>query len=113
MNCLMSARSTKARSIAPVMFDVVRMHTFLNSLIASICVRSALTTRIESEGSAPESAEVRAVVSDSTSSMSTQTNASSSATISRMVAKSFMTSFPDSENHFENSEWALISTSWP
>lgn len=32
MYCLMSARSTNARSIASVMFDVVMTMTFLNCL---------------------------------------------------------------------------------
>ena len=45
MNCLMSARSTKAMSMAPVMFEVVRMSTLRCFLILSICVSMALTTR--------------------------------------------------------------------
>ena len=39
----MSARSTKARSMAPVMLDVVRMRTFDAFLMLSSWVRSAFT----------------------------------------------------------------------
>lgn len=53
MYCLMSARSRNAQSMADVMLDVVRIRTLLNFRIWSNCVRTALTTRRESLGSAP------------------------------------------------------------
>jgi hypothetical protein len=57
--------------------------------------------------------EVRAVVSDSTSSINTHTSESFSSTSSRMCVNSLITSFPLSENHLENSECALISINCP
>ena len=55
----------------------------------------------------------RAAVNDSTSSISTQTRASSSSTMSLIWSKSLVTSLPDSENHLENRECALISRRYP
>jgi hypothetical protein len=43
--------------------------------------------------------------------MRTTTNVVSSSTKSVIFANNFPTNFPDSENHLENSEWELISTS--
>ena len=54
MNFLISALSTKARSMDPVMFDVVRTNTLGYLFMLSICVSTALTTLMASEGSFPE-----------------------------------------------------------
>ena len=84
----MSALSTKAPSMAPVMLEVVNINTFGAILIWSSCVSSAFTTlRVDHQmcivnnglilhlmaslGSDPEA--FLAAVSDSTSSMRTQT----------------------------------------
>jgi len=56
---------------------------------------------------------LRALVSDSTSSISTNTSAPSSSTSSVIFEKSFDTSLPLSLNHFEKRLWALTSTSCP
>mmetsp|Transcript_1515 Transcript_1515/g.5972 ORF Transcript_1515/g.5972 Transcript_1515/m.5972 type:complete len:206 (-) Transcript_1515:277-894(-) len=96
--------------MASVMLDVARMRTFGLARSASSCVSSAFTTRTESLGSAPAMAACRAPDRDSTSSMSTITSESSSATRSLMWSKSLPTSFPDSENQRENSEWLLTSS---
>ena len=58
-------------------------------------------------------APVRAAVKDSTSSISTQTNASWSSTMSLMWSNNFVTNLPDSLNHLLNNEWALISSKKP
>ena len=58
--------STKARSIAPVTLEVVRIRTLGNRLMWSICVRSALTTLMASEGSLPDMADFLAEVRLST-----------------------------------------------
>jgi hypothetical protein len=68
MNCLISALSTKARSMAPVMLDVVKMMTLGCSRSLSSCVSRAFTTRIASDGSVPERAAFLAAVRLSTSS---------------------------------------------
>mmetsp|Transcript_47335 Transcript_47335/g.111618 ORF Transcript_47335/g.111618 Transcript_47335/m.111618 type:complete len:279 (+) Transcript_47335:128-964(+) len=113
MYCLMSARSTKARSIASVMLEVVMTITLRFSLSWSIWVRRALTTRMASEGSLPLRADLRAAVSDSTSSMRTTTKVSSSSTRSLIESNSLFTSFPLSLNHLEKSECAFTSTNCP
>jgi len=89
MNCLISARSTKARSMASVMLDVVIINTLGFSRSLSICVSSAFTERIASDGSEPAMAAFRAAVRLSTSSMRTQTKESSSSTCSPIFANSF------------------------
>ena len=58
--------STKARSIAPVTFDVVSMMTLGCRLIWSICVSRAFTTLIASDGSLPDITDWRAAVKLST-----------------------------------------------
>mmetsp|Transcript_16111 Transcript_16111/g.45594 ORF Transcript_16111/g.45594 Transcript_16111/m.45594 type:complete len:239 (-) Transcript_16111:383-1099(-) len=106
-----SARSTNARSIASVILLVVKMITFLRDLSLSICVRSAFTTRIESDGSEPDTAAERAAASDSTSSIRIQTRVLLSSASSWMYEKSFPTNLPLSENHLLNRECELISSS--
>lgn len=135
MYCLISARSTNAESavsgaredhlpMAWAMLDVAMISTFLRCLSLSSWVRRALTTLNASDGSEPAIAPARAAVRLSTSSVvsnvrcgnlpiKTTTNPLSSSTISVTVENSFCTSFPDSENHFENSECELISTILP
>mmetsp|Transcript_12490 Transcript_12490/g.40311 ORF Transcript_12490/g.40311 Transcript_12490/m.40311 type:complete len:252 (+) Transcript_12490:186-941(+) len=108
--CLMSARSMKAASTAAGKLEVVRTIAFGKRLSWSSCVSSALTTRTASEGSFEPIAESRARVSDSTSSISTQTSASPSSSSSVMRANIPCTILPDSENHFEKSECAFTST---
>lgn len=66
MKALMSARSTKARSTASVMLDVVSSITFGLFLRASSCVRSAFTARMASDGSDPDTAAFLAAVRLST-----------------------------------------------
>lgn len=51
--CLISALSTKAKSIVPVIFEVAKIKILEYVLILSICVSSAFTTLIESDGSFP------------------------------------------------------------
>lgn len=62
----MTYLSTNAKSIAPVMLDVVRMRTFGYLLSWSICVRTEFTTLIASDGSLPDIADFRAAVRLST-----------------------------------------------
>ena len=49
--CLISARSTKAKSMASVMLEVVKINTFGYLFSLSICVSRAFTARMASEGS--------------------------------------------------------------
>ncbi len=96
--------SLKAASMDDTMFDVDRISTFFRLRRESSDVSTALTTRTASPGSLLFKDELRAPVIDSTSSIRTMTNVSSSDAVSEICSKSFITSFPDSENHFENSE---------
>ena len=106
----MSARSTNARSMACVMLDVVSTMTLGLCRSASICVKSAFTTRMASLGSEPLAAAARAAASDSTSSTSTKTRHDSSSHKSPIFSNRRETSLPLSENHRLNSECALTST---
>mmetsp|Transcript_15212 Transcript_15212/g.39541 ORF Transcript_15212/g.39541 Transcript_15212/m.39541 type:complete len:336 (+) Transcript_15212:2350-3357(+) len=113
MYSVRSARSEKAASSACVMFDVASTSTFGQFLSESSCVSTAFTTRTASDGSVPFSAAAREATSDSTSSISTETNVSRSSTSSRTLAKTAPTSLPDSENHLEKSECAFSSIRCP
>jgi len=109
--CFTSALSTKARSIAPVILEVVRMRTFGEFFILSNWVRRALTTLIASLGSDPHMEFFLAAVRDSTSSMSTHTNELVSSINLLISVNIFCTSLLDSENHIEKRLCELISTS--
>lgn len=108
--CLMSALSMKARSMDSVIFDVVRIKTLEWRLIWSIWVKTALTTRMESDGSfpvnnhlkycpqvvkkVPEMHWLRAWANDSISSIKTHTNKLEFSTISVIFVNIFVTSLP-------------------
>ena len=62
---------TQYEPIAPVIFDVVSIKMFEKFFSWSICVNKALTTRIASEGSDPDIADVLAPARLSTSSIVT------------------------------------------
>ena len=73
----------------------------------------ALTALRESEHSFPELALFLALVSDSTSSMSTTTKVEGSASLFFTTSNILSTSLPDSPCHDELRLWLLISTRSP
>ena len=99
--CLTSALSTKAKSMAPVILEVVRMRTFGAFFMLSSCVRRALTTLRASLGSDHDMEFFLAAVRDSTSSMSTHTKDLVSSINLLISVNIFCTSLLDSENHIE------------
>lgn len=94
MYCLMSARSRKAKSIASVTLLVVKIKTFGKLLIWSSCVKSALTTLIESLGSVPFALDLRTWANDSTSSTKIHIRAVGHSRRSLNSWKSFVTNLP-------------------
>lgn len=95
--------------MASDMFEVVRIRTFCLVLSWSICVNSALTTRMESDGSLPDIAAFLQLEMDSTSSMRIHANILSLSRTSWSVWNNLDTSLPLSEKYLENNEWLLIS----
>lgn len=105
----MSALSIKAKSIDPEILEVAMIKQFSNCLTRSICVRRVFTTLMESDGS--DDAMVLAEARLSTSSIKIHTKQELFLRVSIICSNNLTTSFPLSENHFENKEFALISIS--
>ena len=84
--------SLPAPSIASVILLVESTITLAFARSRSSCVSKAFTARTASLGSDPETAALRAAVSDSTSSMRTRTSSLGSSQISAMRAKRRATS---------------------
>ena len=103
------------RSVSRSVYSVYSTTKASWYMVNGIVSRGVYTycVHVGSETHVPAAAAALAAVKLSTSSMSTHMRESPSATSSWMKANNFITSFPLSENHFENRLCALISSKCP